>query len=647
LTFHFAARIFLIVLLLGITSLKPEAQGRCPVPDGVKVKHQFYVSPTGNDSNSGSRKLPFATIGRARDAIRTVRCGITKDVTVYLRGGTYAVQSPLIFNELDSGVDGFNITYQNYEGEYVEVNGGYQIYNWQQVPGTAIWTAQTPPIQFRQLYVNRVWQPRARTANFNAVDWHLKNGNWRGFVIDPNQFPHPASMLDDKSVQFRLQQEWRDFHLPVDKIITRSDGRYAVLLEEPYFGESFSLIGPAFALPQLTSTMFLENDLSFLDTPGEWYHNRQTNELFYMPARDVDMNTAVVFVPLADELLRIEGSSVDQKVHHLRFTGIHWNHAGKWLAPDTEGSLTVQAQWYKRPTVAPRTIVAAIVINNAHDILFADNTVEGMGSVGLWAGWAVERLRITGNVFKHIGDSAIVIGHPENKGIDLNGGFNPALLPSRVTIASNLISEIAKDFWGSPGITVYYASHTRIKQNDLSLMPYSGISLGWGWSEPQNLLFKNKIVKNKIHHVMGTLKDGGAIYTLGNSQASVISGNYIEYQYNDHGGIYLDEGSTNWKVKQNVVEFAPQWIYMWTSSIQNNYIDSNWTNTNSMTDNGQNNVVTNTYIISEENENNPQFQKIKTEAGLPAAYSHLLRKLWMKDNRSLEGDTRVIGLPES
>ncbi len=47
----------------------------------------FYVSPRGNDSWTGeSIDKPFATIQRARDAIREIKkkSGLTKPVTVYI-----------------------------------------------------------------------------------------------------------------------------------------------------------------------------------------------------------------------------------------------------------------------------------------------------------------------------------------------------------------------------------------------------------------------------------------------------------------------------------------------------------------------------------------------------------------------------------
>ena len=52
----------------------------------------FYVSPSGDDDNPGSQSRPFATLERARDAVRVLRREgrpIPGGITIFLRGGDY------------------------------------------------------------------------------------------------------------------------------------------------------------------------------------------------------------------------------------------------------------------------------------------------------------------------------------------------------------------------------------------------------------------------------------------------------------------------------------------------------------------------------------------------------------------------------
>ena len=90
----------------------------------------LYVSPEGNDSWSGeSIDKPFATIQKARDAIREMRRknGLTEPVTVYIRGGLYELDETIVFTLEDSGTKACPITYTAYKDEEPVISGGRSI----------------------------------------------------------------------------------------------------------------------------------------------------------------------------------------------------------------------------------------------------------------------------------------------------------------------------------------------------------------------------------------------------------------------------------------------------------------------------------------------------------------------------------------
>ena len=73
---------------------------------------EFHVAPEGRDTNPGTAAAPFATLARARDAVRgKIKDGLTKDIVVEIRGGTYPVTETLTFGPEDSGTEKFSITY--------------------------------------------------------------------------------------------------------------------------------------------------------------------------------------------------------------------------------------------------------------------------------------------------------------------------------------------------------------------------------------------------------------------------------------------------------------------------------------------------------------------------------------------------------
>src|SRR5512143_2839341 len=88
----------------------------------------FHVAPDGNDADPGTKEKPFATPGRAMEAIRAlVAGGLKNDVRVVLRGGAYPLDAPLVFTSADSGSAEHSITYAAGPGEAVAISGGQTI----------------------------------------------------------------------------------------------------------------------------------------------------------------------------------------------------------------------------------------------------------------------------------------------------------------------------------------------------------------------------------------------------------------------------------------------------------------------------------------------------------------------------------------
>ncbi len=55
----------------------------------------IYVAPDGADTNPGTAAAPFATLARARDAVREkIAAGLQHDILVLIRGGTYGSATP-------------------------------------------------------------------------------------------------------------------------------------------------------------------------------------------------------------------------------------------------------------------------------------------------------------------------------------------------------------------------------------------------------------------------------------------------------------------------------------------------------------------------------------------------------------------------
>jgi len=84
----------------------------------------FYVALDGKDENLGTLEKPFATLERAREAVRQMKPYPEEGVAVRLRGGVYERREPFVLGPEDSGRPGAPVVYGAVEGEPVTLLGG-------------------------------------------------------------------------------------------------------------------------------------------------------------------------------------------------------------------------------------------------------------------------------------------------------------------------------------------------------------------------------------------------------------------------------------------------------------------------------------------------------------------------------------------
>lgn len=88
---------------------------------------EFYVAPTGRDDHRGTRWSPFATLERARAAVRSLKAngGLPEGgVTVWIRAGEYPLGDGFALSAVDSGSQDCPVAYRAFRGEEVRLFGG-------------------------------------------------------------------------------------------------------------------------------------------------------------------------------------------------------------------------------------------------------------------------------------------------------------------------------------------------------------------------------------------------------------------------------------------------------------------------------------------------------------------------------------------
>ncbi len=92
------------------------------VPLATLHAAEFYVAPNGNDTNAGTEAKPFATLERARDAIRASKA--REGSTVVVRAGAYQIGASFVLGPQDSGTETAPVVWQAAPREKVRLIGG-------------------------------------------------------------------------------------------------------------------------------------------------------------------------------------------------------------------------------------------------------------------------------------------------------------------------------------------------------------------------------------------------------------------------------------------------------------------------------------------------------------------------------------------
>lgn len=590
-------------------------------PTQPVVQKTFYVSPSGSDENDGSKESPFATIQRAQQAVRSINANMTGDIVVYLAGGIYDVKETINFNHLDSGSNGFRVIYKALEDQEPILDGGKKVSQWSQVEGSNLWKAHVDsPDYIRNIFVNgHRAQIAASARSYTGIsEYKDDKGVLSGFYVDDSVIGNYENQSD---IQLHWVASWKTHILPVEKIVDEGDGKKLILMQQPYYKNSFpgNIVKNGWN-PYYDHEFFVQNAFELLDEPGEWYYNRVTRELFYYPLANEHMETAEVYVPVTDKLLDVRGT-LENPVKNLTFSGITFRHTA-WEQPSVKGYVTLQAEVLINTALnfgARIMVPGGIEIDNAKDFHFTNNRLMRFGQIALLLKDGIERAVVEGNYFYDNSHAAIVLGHFFTHAGDLDK------ISKNTSIRNNLIRKSGQEFWGAPAISTYYAQDLEISHNDIADIPYIGISVGWGWGKnnattpSKNIMVKN----NRIVRSFMKMEDGGAIYTMSAHPGSVVSGNYIKSAH--FNAIQNDKGTSGITFKNNVMEDIDIRWRQFSREVTHCIYDNNFTNTKieASGSGSTDNKITNTHFVADAKWPEAA-RKIIDNAGLKSEFKSLL-----------------------
>jgi hypothetical protein len=553
-------RLMLVAALVAIPANQPAQLHTITTmawpPVAAVVYATLYVSPSGSDSDPGTERAPFRTLERARQAVRSIIPAMSGDIVVYLQDGLYTLADTVTFDAGDSGLNGFHVMYGAYPGARPVLSGGQKITGWTRA-GNGLYRAPLGALRFRQLYVNGRRAVRARTPDAGSY-YRLREWDTPGRRVEVSRSEINDWRRQDQIEMVILGKGVNQSILRVDSI-----GPYGTsALLTPREPERTRLFEQAYPPKDSSRPYYWENALEFLNAPGEWYLDGDTSQVFYKPRAGEDMSIAEVVAPRLERLADIVGSP-DAPVHDLEFHGLTFEHT-TWLVPNREGYVGDQASvvFTERlpddqiSSYPGHRLPAGVQVEGASGVRFERNVFRHMGGSALNLYRAVSDSVVIGNVIADVSGSGI--------SIDLGLEGNPADLRTvcrRNQVVNNYLAGTGRDYFQTVGIMLGYTDSTLVEHNELVDMPYSGISIGWGWKNADSVLRGNVVRYNLIQGVLNRMSDGGGIYTLSKQPGTLIAENYVRdiVRTNVQGGfnisgIYLDEGSSLITVRDNVLE---------------------------------------------------------------------------------------------
>ncbi|MBC8471105.1 MAG: right-handed parallel beta-helix repeat-containing protein [Planctomycetes bacterium] len=498
------------------------------------AKVDFYVSPSGDDSALGNLERPFATLTKARDAIRELKeaGGLSKGIiTVHIRAGVYPLTESFTLTDADSGTESLPIVYRAYKDEEVRLIGGKQIDGFKPITDPAVLKridkkyrdkilqtdlraqgitdfSKVSPKRFGgpahstglELFFEDEPMTLARWPNegFVKIAGLVEPGtvNVRGtkgsktgkFIYDGDR-PKRWAEENDVWVHGYWFWDWSDERQQVESIDT---DKRIISVAPPYHGYGYRVGQWFYGL----------NILAELDGPGEWYLDREMGILYFWPPEPIEKGRAVVSV--LNNLVEMSG------VSHVAIQGVIFEAA--------------------RGT--------AVVMSNCEDMQISGSILRNLG------GSAVQIAGGSGNNVMHC-----EIYGTGSGGISLSGGDRKALRPGGHSAFNNHIHHYGR--WQrmyTPAIGLGGVGN-KIVHNLIHTAPHMAVMFSGN---------DHVIELNEIHNVCLESNDAGAIYAGRDwtMRGTVIRHNYLHeitgFENRGCVGVYLDDMFCGTEIYGNV-----------------------------------------------------------------------------------------------
>lgn len=528
----------------------------CSLFLALTTRADFYISPSGSDANGGTASKPFATLERARDAVRfrkASQSAFREKITVWLRGGDYLRTNAFELTAADSGTAGAPITWRAYKNERVRLRGGRALTGFAPVSDAAVLARLDEParghvLQFnlRALGVTDFGEMKSRGFGRPALPAHcelfcdqrpMTLARWpnEGDFAKIAGYPATSDHVDEHGGN--VGQLPGGFHYSGDRPLRWQDT--SDLWVHGYWSydwaNSYEQVASLAVGERLVKTsaphglygfrkgqrFYFLNVLEELDQPGEWFLDRKTGVLYFWPPGRTPEG----------------GGQRAESGRRLRAS----------VASSQEMLLSLLDQPLLKLTDVSHLTFRGLILEATRG-----NAVEIRGGASN---------RLAGCLIRNVGNSGVVItggtGHgvvgcdvsdTGDGGVSLTGGDRQTLAPGGHFVENCHFQRLGR--WSKcyvPAVAMtgvgLRASHNLIHDH-----PHCAI-LYWGNDHIMEF--------NEIHHIALETGDVGAIYT---GRDYTFRGNKIRHNFIHHTGgvgmgsmgVYMDDCVSGTEVFGNV-----------------------------------------------------------------------------------------------
>jgi hypothetical protein len=569
--------------------------------DAAGAAGHYYVSPTGTGTSCSSTAP--CSLTQAQAAVRSVAGTALTDLVVELTDGVYPLAAPLMFTAADSAANGHTVKWQAAPSAHPVLSGGRPITGWSLSDSSKnIWKASAPAtFATRQLYVAGKIATRARSSSISRSDMSFNNNGW---TFTNASLSYVNRLAQPQRAELDIIGSWTNRYSPIQNVTNSSVTMAQPAWEENTWGYD------TVQNPYRQGPIYVENDYTLLDQPGEWYQDTSAGVLYYIPLSGQDMSKVDVELPQLQMLVTVGGTH-DKPAHDLTFSGLAFSYTS-WLGPNSsDGFADQQTGGF---IVGPRSmypafeaarplwhqVPAAVQVSAATNISFVRDRFVDLGSVGLGignddnahqtgVGLGASAITVIGCVFSQIAGGGVVIGGVQAKAHHPGGDVplstltmaQTAMINKNMTIADNLIHDVGIDYRDFSGLMFTYTQDVVVSHNDVYNVPYSGINSGYGWGTNDaggnsdyktrstgdlysyqplyanpTVAMNNTVSANYVHLAQLQMNDGGCHYHLSANPGMQVTENYCEGKGSGLSGLiwgeYADEGSAYLTITRNV-----------------------------------------------------------------------------------------------